>query len=292
MCSVDRHRLLTTLLGLFFFATAWAAPSGEICYLRDTDGFWQVWVTDGKGKEHTQLTRSPVEKVRCTWSGRGAKAVLVTTAAGEVLVVDRKGNERAVDLGQEAITDAASLPDGRGLLYSMPGAGVDTDDIWLLRHRERPEPLRITREPFLEHFPVPCPDGQTILYVAGQGGNDHDIYRLDLEGAPGEKLTGGQLYHFEPSCASSGAIAFSSNRSGDGNYEIWRLGPGGGDAQRLTENTAADTHPSWAPDERFLAFQSTRDGGPAVYRLDLQSSRVRRLTPKGTTGRSPVWSFE
>ena len=81
-----------------------------------------------------------------------------------------------------------------------------------------------------------------------------------------------------------------SNRSGDRNYEIWMIEPGGSDAVRLTDHPSADIHPSWSQDEKFIAFESTRDGSAAVYRLKIKGSKLRRLTPPGVIGRAPVWS--
>ena len=269
-----------------------ARVGGDICYLRETDGFWQAWVMNGKGKKNLQLTRSPVDKVRCTWTEAGSR-VLVTTVSGEMLDVSVvPPAETELNLVDQPITDAAALPDAGGVLFSMPGAGIDTDDVWLVTGPGA-DPRRLTRQPYLEHFPVACPGSREILYLAGRGGNEHDIFRINLDRPPAtapEQLTRGSLYNFEPSCSTTGAVTFSSNRGGDGNYEIWKIDADGNNAVRLTDDPGADTHPSWSPDERFIVFQSTRDGQPSIYRVELKRSRVKRLTPPGVTARAPVWS--
>lgn len=59
-------------------------------------------------------------------------------------------------------------------------------------------------------------------------------------------------------------LAFASDRSGDGNLDIWMLQIGGGDPIRLTRDAADETDPSISPDGTRVAFRSERDGG-GVY---------------------------
>jgi TolB protein len=47
-----------------------------------------------------------------------------------------------------------------------------------------------------------------------------------------------------------------------------------------------DSEPAWSPDGRTIAFARTRAGGPTLFLVNPQGSRLRRLT----RGRSPTWS--
>ena len=49
-------------------------------------------------------------------------------------------------------------------------------------------------------------------------------------------------------------IAFTWNTPGIGNFDLYVKQIGPGDAQRLTTNPKADTHPHWSPDGRWIAF--------------------------------------
>jgi TolB protein len=39
-----------------------------------------------------------------------------------------------------------------------------------------------------------------------------------------------------------------------------------------------DYNPAWSPDGRWIVFTSERDGSPDLYKVDLDTSRVTRLT--------------
>lgn len=87
-------------------------------------------------------------------------------------------------------------------------------------------------------------------------------------------------------------LAFVSER--DLNPEIYVLKPPGtsadDQAQRLTNNPASDTHPSWSPDHNFLAFTTNRDGNSEVYRMDMHGQNLLNLTQNFAQDGGPAWS--
>lgn len=59
---------------------------------------------------------------------------------------------------------------------------------------------------------------------------------------------------------------------------IWVLPAAGGDAKALTSGAGSDRAPRWAPDGKTVAFISTRDGTPEVYRVNLSGGEPSKLT--------------
>ena len=63
-----------------------------------------------------------------------------------------------------------------------------------------------------------------------------------------------------------------------GNYDIWAVRPDGGNPRQLTTSAALDGRPAVAPDGRYIAFLSTRDGPARVWRMDPDGGRQTVLT--------------
>jgi Tol biopolymer transport system component len=92
---------------------------------------------------------------------------------------------------------------------------------------------------------------------------------------------------FQPSISPDGSlIAFASDRSGNGNLDIWLGHLGGGEPIRLTRNEADESEPAFSPDGSRIVFRSERDGG-GVYVIPVLGGEPRLL---GQDGRSPQFS--
>lgn len=87
---------------------------------------------------------------------------------------------------------------------------------------------------------------------------------------------------------TNGKIAFVSNR--DGNEEIYVMNPDGSNQQRLTNNPALDSYPSWSPDGTKIAFTSNRNGNLEIYVMNADGSNQVRLTNNASPDSDPTWA--
>ena len=99
---------------------------------------------------------------------------------------------------------------------------------------------------------------------------------------------GGEGHKDMKTISVGGKIAFSSDR--DGNDEIYKMNADGSLQERLTNNTAYDSWPSWSPDGSKIAFESNRDGNGEIYVMNSDGSNVQRLTNNTAVDWYPSWS--
>jgi len=86
-------------------------------------------------------------------------------------------------------------------------------------------------------------------------------------------------------------ILFSSDRDGEGNFEIYVMDSDGNNVRRLTNHPAIDAEPVWSPDQQRIAFSSNRERNYSIYVMNADGSNPRRLTPDdGSSYVSPTWS--
>jgi Tol biopolymer transport system component len=94
-------------------------------------------------------------------------------------------------------------------------------------------------------------------------------------------------YTAEPALSPDGRLlAYTSDRAGGANRDIWVQQLQGGSPLRLTDDPADDSRPDFSPDGSQIAFRSERNGG-GVYLVPALGG-TPRLLAKG--GRSPKFS--
>jgi serine/threonine protein kinase/Tol biopolymer transport system component len=103
-----------------------------------------------------------------------------------------------------------------------------------------------------------------------------------------ERFTSDPGITMSPTLTPEGKLAaYASDRSGEGNLDIYVQATGGGQATQRTRHAADDYQPSFAPDGSQIVFRSERDGG-GIYIVDTFGGRPERKL--AANGWAPAFS--
>jgi Tol biopolymer transport system component len=141
-----------------------------------------------------------------------------------------------------------------------------------------PEPVRSSRE-----------SGTAQLAFETNRTGDGDI-AVATEPNGGRLVTTAGSEDIQPAVASNGRIAFASDR--DDNFDIFVTDAGGqGGRAQVTENSASDYSPAWAPGGGLLAFVSERNGNADIFVIEASTSSVAEsVTTSRADDRDPAWA--
>lgn len=127
--------------------------------------------------------------------------------------------------------------------------------------------------------PVWSPDGQRLAYVSFEQGHA-GIYEQILASGKRRMLIAIPGINGAPAYSPDGkrmALVLSKQK----HPKIYLMTLSDLKVSQVTEGNAIDTEPRWLPDGSGLIFTSNRGGGVQLYRYDLKSKGLRRLTFKG-----------
>lgn len=142
--------------------------------------------------------------------------------------------------------------------------------------------------------PVWSPDGKWITYFGYLDGG-YSIRTIASDGSGEHKLTWGSYDDREPAYSHDGRyLAFASDRDNPlgSSYNIWILDTQTGEVKRATNDPSENHMPTWSPDDKEIAFSSTRDGGHSIWTVNLADGTERRLTTGNGVVSAPSWSTE
>jgi Tol biopolymer transport system component len=118
------------------------------------------------------------------------------------------------------------------------------------------------------------------------------IWRLDLT-RPGDAgartiVTAARDRNEGPQSSPDGKkLAFMSDRSGS--LEIWTSNQDGSSLVKLTSLGSCGS-PRWSPDSRWIAFDSTSTGAPAIYIVPAAGGAATALVEDASENMVPSWS--
>ena len=159
-----------------------------------------------------------------------------------------EGTSMAVAVSPDGKTLAIDL---QGSIWTLPAAGGTAKRITNLFNDARQ--------------PVWSPDGR--WRPSSDTSTAGTTWTIAPDGSKQQQLTWGSYDDCEPAYSHDGRyLAFSSDRDNPlgSSYNIWILDLQSGEVKRATNDPSENHMPTWSPDDKEIAFSSTRDGGHSI----------------------------
>jgi hypothetical protein len=257
-------------------------------YLLDVDSALQ----QGIEKAVTiRLTTDPATDFDPAWSPDGTRIAFRSQRDGndEIYIMNADGTCQ-INLTNDPTDDwsPAWSPDGTQIAFAHFFDGNSYSDIAVI-NADGTNLKRLTTSS--GEYPAWSPNGTRIAFASARAGN-YDIYVMNADGSAQTQLTNGPAYDMSPTWSPDGAqIAFDTQSDlfppkeiGIGpEFEIHVINADGTGNTRLTNNTAEDRFPTWAPNTKIVF---ARNGSLFIMNAD---GSDQSLLFNG--GSFPAWRF-
>lgn len=148
-------------------------------------------------------------------------------------------------------------------------------------------------------FPTYNVAGDSILYCGQETGNWR-LYKIaynytpDSEGSPALQ-TGfpeGDMLRPSYSPETGQWLLFQHRSTTSDDWDIMVAHPDGTDQRVLAQSSSEDIHPTWGPDDQWIAFSSNRTGNYEIYITDVQGDTLIQVTDDPGMDQYPAWNPE
>jgi len=265
-----------------------AEPSipGEILFMSDRDGDWELYTVNADGTGLKQITKNEVDDWSGVYSPDGTKIAFDAkhgTAQGDIFVVDADG-KNLKNLTSSFSEDAFATwsPDGKQIVFERK-----INDTYRLHIMNSDgSNLRLLNEVNTGGWSIPAwsPVGSKIAFSGWMDG-DTEIYIFDTQDASTTQITENEgLGDAWPTWSPDGnKIAYLSNTDGD--VELFTMDPDGSNKKQITQNDWAEAEPAWSKDGKYIAVTRHGDG---VNSLGRSQSEIFLIAVDGSETFGPI----
>ena len=208
----------------------------------------------------------------------------VVRSTSRLAWVDRQGRQEPIDLPAQTLAYPRLSPDGSRITMDSNVNG--NRDVWIYDLRQR-RLSQLTFGPTEDNQPLWSSDGKRVYFASDRTG-DFDIYSRAADGATDDRLEfAGPRVQFPSSVTPDGTAMFVVEDYVD--LGLLRF-PAPQRVEPVLHGPSSERLAVLSPDGRWLAYESTENGPPAVFvrRFPNVNERREQVSPSG--GRWPLWN--
>ncbi len=226
---------------LFFqIEPAWSPDGTKIAFASGRSGSSDVYVMNADGTGTRRLTSTGQNDTHPTWSSSGQRIAFARDGDIYTVAADRSDPRRISDVLVEE-SDPAWSPDGAWIAYVRRTPGTPVRNVWVMRP-DGSGRRALTRQNGRAFTPAWSPDSRRIAFTTNADGDLYELFTIGVDGKGLRRVSPTTGDNFEPSWSPDGAkIAYQEAGA------IFTIELGGGDVEKLTENSTNDSSPAWNP---------------------------------------------
>jgi uncharacterized repeat protein (TIGR01451 family) len=258
--------------------------------------------SDGSGQQTRVANPSDIEgDIQPSWSPTSDEIAFTRTEVDgdtniKVMNVDGGGSRTVASAPYTNEEQPAWSPDGKRIAYSVP-EGHSPSGIWSVEPDGSGAVQLVGGKDREKSDPTWTSNSEVVATTTEFA--DNDIWGIrpdrtdqhDISRRPGTDRTA----RYSP---DGRRIAYAQQH-GQGGFSIVVAAADGTNPQVITNAAGTkgvlDTHPTWRPDGRALAFQRDADGPPHIFTVDVDGTGEQDISaaggaPEGAGDKEPAWA--
>jgi len=269
--------------------------STQIAFISARTGNKELWLMDYDGSNQHALTSLGSIALTPRWSPDASRIAFTCFApvnrviSAQICMYSLDSN-KLVSFGRFRSTNTSPTwsADGSEVMFSSSMQG--NPELYVTdQNGNRPKRLTFSGNGANTSPAWNPKTGQTVAFVSDRGGVPQ-LYIMNANGTDTRKLDLPDMgYVIDPAWSPNGQLLAFSWRRPSGNYDIYIMDVASRSIREITRDSGRNERPSWAPDGRHIAFESTRSGSRQIWVMLANGSEARQLTTKGHN-ESPNWS--
>lgn len=281
-------------------------PSGELGFISNRDGQWDVFTLDADGNARNLTDDGGGDHdYFVSWAFDSEMMNFITSRSGEMgpgQVRPDGSDLRSLDIATGIMTvfregrfdwDPAWSPDGSYLLWASLR---DTNlELYVAPSNDLESRTRLTSDGLAgprDWFHAWSPDGSRIVFSSDRDGNEN-IYVMNADGSSIVQLTDDPADDFHGMWSLDGTyILFVSEQETSlttGTIDLFVINPDGSDLRPFGENEVFEGDPMYSADGQHVAYVSNVAGDWNIYVMEIDGENIVRVTESDADDMFPVW---